>query len=165
MLCKFRPVSVVTDPNISKNVSTRGLSCTGAWECFPAPSARGRLQPRTDKASRGLEPTIKKFPWNNDELDPKLLSDTRLNVFLNFSLIAHLKGLDALIKNLWSVLMCSQNFSFYYEKAFFARLDPRWYRRYNISKNSQPISTNKIWNESLSLQLLILRIINKNFFF
>ena len=53
--------------------------------------------------------------------------------------------------------MCPQKFLFYCEKFFFAHQNPRQYQKPNISKISHPNSTNKVSNESLLLQLLILR--------
>ena len=65
------------------------------------------------------------------------------------------EGSDAVIKVIWKVLV--------FPEFFMAKNHFWWYIESNISEDSQPISTNKVSSESLSLHLFILR--NNYFFF
>ena len=73
-------------------------------------------------------------------------------------LIARMKGFDALIKDILSVLVCSQNFLFFCEKCSRWNVTRESTQSQNISENFfQPISTNNVSNKSSSFKLLILR--------
>ena len=81
----------------------------------------------------------------------------RMKLSVQGSLIAHQIGLGPLNKDLQSVWVCSQNFSFYHRKAFFddASESEKYVKSY-ISKFSCPISTNLVSNWRKLHQLSIL---------